>query len=86
MATQIITISQDGKYIGKEQIVSRTELADGQIQIVTQKKGKDGNDSKEALIRQTYTISKTVFSIRKEVLFSGENKWTQRHEYIYSKN
>ncbi|WP_338839693.1 hypothetical protein [Flavobacterium ginsenosidimutans] len=85
-STQIITISKDGKYIGKEQIVSRTELTDGQIEIVTQRQGKDGNDNKEALIRQTYTISKTVFSIRKEVLFSGENKWIMRHEYVYSKN
>lgn len=84
-STQIIIISQDGKYIGKEEIISRTELAEGQIQIVTQRQGKDGNDNKEALIKQTYTISGTSFSIRKEVLFSGDNKWILRHEYVYSK-
>jgi hypothetical protein len=85
-STQIISISQDGKYIGKEEIVSRTELADGQIQIVTQKQGKDGNDNKEAVIKQTYTISKTAFSIRKDVLFSGDTKWIKRHEYAYLRN
>ncbi|WP_124019589.1 hypothetical protein [Flavobacterium sp. HTF] len=84
-STQIISISQDGKYIGKEEVISRTKLAEGQIQIVTQRQGKDGNDNKEALIKQTYTISGTSFSTRKEVLFSADNKWILRHEYVYSK-
>ncbi|MBW1654563.1 hypothetical protein [Flavobacterium quisquiliarum] len=85
-STQTITISQDGKNIGKEEVVSRTELPDGQIQIVTQRQGKDGNDNKEALIKQTYTISKNVFSIRKDVLFAEDKKWVQRHEYVYSRD
>jgi hypothetical protein len=84
-STQIISISKDGKYIGKEQVISRTEQAGGRIQIVTQRQGKDGNDNKQALIKQTYTISGASFSMRKEVLFSGENKWILRHEYAYSK-
>ena len=82
---QVISISKDGKYIGKEEVISRTETAEGQIQIVTQRQGKDGNDNKDALIKQTYTISGTSFSMRKEVLFSKDDKWILRHEYTYSK-
>lgn len=82
---QIISISQDGKYIGKQEVVSRMQTAGGRIEIVTQRQGKDGNDNKDALIKLTYTIGGTTFSMRKEVLFSGENKWILRHEYAYSR-
>lgn len=83
---QTIIISEDEKYIGKEQIESRKDLPDGGVQIVTQKSGKDGNDNKDALIKQIYTIGKTSFSIRKEVLFSDDNKWIKRHEYVFTRS
>lgn len=67
-------------------VKSITRLSDGSTQIITESSGMDGNDKKPALIRHTYTISKTNYSNRKEVQFFGETKWMKRHEYSYLKN
>lgn len=83
--TDIITISKDGQYIGKEKLVSRTKLPKGNMRIITEKEGKDGNDGKKATIRQTYILGNTSFSTQKDVLFSGETTWIKRHEYVYKK-
>ncbi|MPT32660.1 MAG: hypothetical protein E2600_13565 [Chryseobacterium sp.] len=83
--TDTITISKDGQYIGKEKLVSRTKLPKGNMRIITEKEGKDGNDGKKATIRQTYILGNTSFSTQKDVLFSGETTWIKRHEYVYKK-
>ncbi|PZU85414.1 MAG: hypothetical protein DI529_10035 [Chryseobacterium sp.] len=83
--TDTITISKDGQYIGKEKLVSRTKLHKGDMRIITEKEGKDGNDGKKATIRQTYILGNTSFSTQKDVLFSGETTWIKRHEYVYKK-
>lgn len=83
--TDTVTISKDGQYIGKEKLVSRIKLPNGDMKITTERKGKDGNEGKEATIRQTYTLGKTLFSTQKDILFSGEKRWIKRHEYVYRK-
>ena len=78
-----LTISSDGKYIDNELVKLRKKLENGDIEIITEKSGKDGNDNKAAIFRYTYTISKTAFKKRKDVQFKGDNKWINRHEYSY---
>ncbi|WP_312765780.1 hypothetical protein [Epilithonimonas sp.] len=83
--TDTISISKDGQYIGKEKLVSRTKLPNGNMKVITEKEGKDGNDGKKASIRQTYILGNTSFSTQKDILFSGETTWIKRHEYVYKK-
>lgn len=65
-------------------LVTRKQLnTDGSLQIETEKKGKDGNDHKNAIIKHIYVISDTLFVSRKEVKFTGEKKWIQRNEWRF---
>lgn len=80
-----ITISQDGKYFGNAKLVSRKTLANGDLQLATERQGTDGNDNRAATIRMTYTLGKNQYIVRKDVMFSDGDKWIKRHEYIYEK-
>jgi hypothetical protein len=80
-----ISFSTDGKYIDKELIKSRRKLPNGNIEIITEEYGKDGNDNKPATFRHTYTLGKTIYKKRKDVQFSSETAWINRHEYTYTK-
>jgi len=80
-----IAISTDGKYIDKELVKSRRKLPNGDIEIITEEFGKDGNDNKPATFRHTYTLGPTTYKNRKDVQFTGEREWINRHEYSYKK-
>ena len=80
-----ISISADGKYIDKELVKSRRKLPNGDIEIITEEFGKDGNDNKPATFRHTYTFGSTTYKNRKDVQFTGETEWINRHEYSYKK-
>ena len=80
-----VSISLDGRYIDKELIKSRVVLPNGDIEIITEEEGKDGNDNKPATFRHTYTLGKTIYKKRKDVQFNGETEWLNRHEYSYTK-
>ncbi len=78
-------ISENGKKLNDLTVMSRKVLTDGQLQIVAERKGQDGNDHKNAILRYTYTMGKEGFEIKKEVLFDGENKWVLRNTYAYKR-
>lgn len=78
-----LTIAPDGQYLDAEWIKSRKVLATGELEIITEEMGEDGNDNRAATFRHTYLISKTTFRRRKDVQFSGEQEWINRHEYAY---
>ena len=80
-----LTISPDGKLIGTELVKSKKRLDNGDLEIVTEELGKDGNDDKPAILRHTYTVGKTIFKKRKDIQFQGETIWINRHEYSYKK-
>ncbi|TAF34610.1 MAG: hypothetical protein EAZ67_02970 [Cytophagales bacterium] len=80
-----LSISTDGKYIDNEMIQSRRKLHSGDIEIITEAQGKDGNDNKPATFRHTYILGKTIFKKKKEVQFEGEKEWIKRHEYSYTR-
>ena len=80
-----ISVSTDGKYIDKELVKSRRKLPNGDIEIITEEFGKDGNDNKPATFRHTYIFGPTTYKNRKDVQYTGETEWINRHEYSYKK-
>ena len=80
-----ISISSEGKYIHKELVKLRHKLPNGDIEIITEEFGKDGNDNKPAIFRHVYTFGSTTYKNRKDVQFTGETEWINRHEYSYKK-
>jgi hypothetical protein len=85
-STDTVTISTDGKYINKGLVKSRRRLPGGDIEIITEEMGKDGNDNKPATFRHTYIFGKTLFKKRKDIQYIGGTDWINRHEYTYTKN
>lgn len=85
-STDTIIVSSDGKYIDNELVKSRRKLNNGDIEIITENIGKDGNDNKPATIKHTYIFGNKVLKKRKDVQFTGDTKWINRHEYSYSRN
>lgn len=80
-----LCISPDGKRLDNAQIKSRKKLPNGDIEITVEETGTDGNDNRPATFRYTYTFGKTTFKRRKEVQFTGESAWINRHEYTYTR-
>lgn len=81
-----VVILANGKYIGKELVVSRKHLSKNSIEIITEEAGTDGNDNKPATFKHTYSFSTTTLTIRKDVQFKGETKWINRHVYSYKRS
>lgn len=79
-----VMIGKSGTMLDDEIVVVR-EKKKRLLQIITEKKGVDGNDNKKAVIRHIYIISKTSFIIRKEVLFEGQDIFILRNEYSFSR-
>ncbi len=84
-STDTISISKTGDRINAEIIRSRKKLVSGNLEIITEENGVDGNDNKKAIFRHTYLIGENLFSKKKEVKFDGTNEWIKRHEYTYQK-
>ena len=81
-----IKISKDGTTLDAKPVLSKKEVQDGGIEIVVEYNGKDGNENKDAIIRQTYLLSKMEFINRKEVRFLDQDNWILRNEFKYSRN
>lgn len=84
--TDTLVLSADGRMLDNEMVVSLAVTLGGEKTIITEAKGKDGNDDKPAILRHIYTFSATLFSIRKEVLFDGETQWIKRHTYSFARS
>lgn len=82
-SVHIMTISEDGQLIDMESVKTVRKLENGDTEIITEEKGKDGNDNRPATFRHTYVIGKHQYSKRKEVQFEGDTAWVKRHEYTY---
>jgi len=78
-----ISISKKGDKINKEIVVSKRELSNEQLEIITEYDGKD--NEKKALIRNKYIIGSKKFVVRKEVKFENSNEWIMRNEYSFER-
>ncbi len=81
--TDTMVLSKNGTMINDEIVKSKRLLESGNIEIVTEILGIDGNDKKPALLKYTYTIGKDRYVHRKDVQWVGETEWIERHEYKY---
>lgn len=80
-----LQITANGSVFDGATVVSKKTLSDGTVEIITEKKGTDGNDQRKALLRHTYLFGKNKLSNRKEVKFDGEDKWMLRNEYLFGR-
>jgi len=78
-----IAISTDQNKIGSALVKSIKRSKEGEIEIITEETGIDGNDNKPATIKHTYLISRTSFVKSQDVKFKGEAVWINRHKYAY---
>jgi hypothetical protein len=81
-----LRITQDGKMINEGVVKSVSKLDNGNTEAVTEFMSVDGNENKPALIRHTYTMGQEVFTVRKDVQFTGQSEWLKRHEFSYTRN
>lgn len=80
-----IFISANGNEIDGEIITSKRVLSDKSFEIITEQKGKDGNDDKPATFRFTYLLSAENYSKKKEVKFDDGEDWIMSHEYKFKR-
>ena len=80
-----ITFSKDGQYIGKAKVMTKMQLPNSILQIITEEKGIDGNDNKPAILKHTYLIGKSIYSNTKDVKFDGTSVWLKRNEYSFNR-
>jgi len=80
-----IAISKDRTTINGHAIVSRSTNAEGEVEVVTEYAGKDGNEGKMALIRNTFLISNNRFVMSKAVQFVDSDEWIKRNEYEFTR-
>ncbi len=81
--SETIRIEDYGKIFGNETVTEKISDEVGSIKIVTERDGMD--DKKPALIRHTYFISKTKFTVQKDVNFRDGNNFLKRHIYEFER-
>lgn len=80
-----LAISNNGRMLNNEEVISKRKLKNGIIEIVTAIQSVDGNENRAALIRHTYSLGKSTFVKSKEVQFIGQTTWIKRNEYNYKR-
>jgi len=78
-----VRLSQDGKKLGDELVISRTVMANGDLRIVTKMSGQD--DNRAAQFRFTYTINAESFERKKEVKLVNGDDYFVRHVYSWKR-
>jgi len=81
--SETIRIEDNGKIFGNETVTEKISDEEGSLKIVTERDGMD--DEKPALIRHTYFISKTKFTVQKDVNFRDGNNFLKRHIYEFER-
>ncbi len=77
----VTKIRKNGRYLGKQEVVSKTIGTDGTITIITLAKAKD--DNKKATLHFTYIFSSNSYKVTKEVQFDDSTERFFRNSYEY---
>ncbi|MDP4723753.1 MAG: SAC family polyphosphoinositide phosphatase [Crocinitomicaceae bacterium] len=77
----ITKIKRNGKFIGKQKVVSKIVKENGSMQIITKAEGKD--DGKKATFYYTYVFDSENYSVTKEVQFPNSDERFMRNSYKY---
>jgi hypothetical protein len=78
-----LTITEGGTRVDGRQVIERILLDADTIRIVTEQAGAD-NDRK-ALLRHTYLIAPSQFSLKKEVRYEGTAEFFERNRYSWKR-
>ena len=78
-------INKTGTKISKATLAEKKISADGTLYLVTEERGKDGNDNKPCIIRHIIQLNDQSLIITKMVKFDNEAEYFQRNEYKVSK-
>jgi uncharacterized membrane protein YphA (DoxX/SURF4 family) len=79
------TIGKDGRTLNGATIIEKKKTADGNLEVVTETKGKDGNEQKPCIFRTVIRLSYPSLIITKLVKFEGEKEFFQRNQYNVSR-
>jgi hypothetical protein len=82
--TDTFSVSKKRDMLEGGRLVARQKNDSGQLVLVTERNGLDGNDNKPAVIRYTYILGSQKFIRKKEVQFLGSTEWIKRHEYNFT--
>ena len=80
-----ISISTNGRKINQQTIKSKRVTTEGNVEIITEVAGFDHDNNMAALIRQTYTIGKQLYTFKKQVQLQGQTDWLDRQEFTYER-
>jgi hypothetical protein len=78
-----VLLSADGRTVDGARVVEKIYLPDNTLKLTTEKDGKD--NQKTAVLRYTYLLSATKFSIRKQVKLEGMGGFFERNEYSWKR-
>jgi hypothetical protein len=78
-----VLLSADGRTVDGGRVVEKIYLPGNTLKLVTEKDGKDSQ--KAAILRYTYLLNTTKFSIRKEVKLEGMGGFFERNEYRWQR-
>jgi hypothetical protein len=82
-STDTVRIEENGKKFDNETVTEKISDGESSLKIVTEAEGMD--DEKTALIRHTYFISNTKYTIQKDVNFGDGNNFLKRHIYEFER-
>jgi len=77
-----ISLAADGRRFRKATVVERTQLPNGEVQLVTEEDGRD--NEKPARLRVVYRISERKASLQKLVRYEG-GEFFERHIYEWTR-
>jgi hypothetical protein len=80
------TISKDGRKINGVTIKLKKYTKEGYLKIITEAAGIDEDSNEAVMIRNTYTIGKSVYKYNKDVQRRGEREWMERQGSEYGRN
>ncbi|MFZ4795185.1 MAG: hypothetical protein ACOYLN_13745 [Blastocatellia bacterium] len=82
-SVDLVVLANDGRQLDGELVKQRQVAPDGKLVLVTVKSGTDNR--RKALIRHTYEIEPTRFSLKKEVRYDGSSQYFERNEYRWQR-
>ena len=82
-SVDLVVLANDGRQLDGELVEQRQVAPNGKLILVTVKSGTD--NERNALIRHTYEIEPTRFSLKKEVRYDGSSQYFERNEYRWQR-
>lgn len=83
--TMKYVIKENGSLVNDKKLVEKTRLLDGTLRIVLESRGTDGNDLKQAILRDVLIIGPNSLTIAKWVLYDDADEYFERNRYVFTR-